>query len=653
LSLSLSLSLVDGTMKAATRGRALAKHGQHVQRRSGVTNNSGGSSSSRNAEVAHSSRGRRGGRRRGEHIHSRDDALRCRAVPVVDSAVLFQELFPKVPTLTQTLEGGSLLLPLAGLGLLAATGAFKKSKNFSDAFARLITIVSQGYFQPNTGGDSIPEAGGELSDLVGDEPLFKALYNMYLDSGGVFRLSFGPKCFIVVSDPMVVKHLLKDNAFNYDKGVLAEILKPIMGKGLIPADIETWKVRRKAVIPGFHKAYLECMVDLFGRCTERTIAKMDAASKSQDSKDLDMETEFLNVALDIIGLGIFNYDFGSVTKESPIIKSVYGVLKEAEHRSTTYIPYWNIPFVELFSTRQREFKADIAIINEVLDKLILQAQDTQEEEDTEALQNRDYKNVKDPSLLRFLVDMRGEDSTAKQLRDDLMTMLIAGHETTGAVLTWALHCLVQNPEELAKTVKEIDEVLGDRTPTWDDVREMKQVRMVISESLRLYPQPPILIRRALGEDTLPGGINGDEKGYQIGKGTDLFISVWNLHRSPLIWKDADEFKPGRFDEAIEAQGPWPGYDGNFSGMYPNESAYNFAYLPFGGGPRKCLGDQFALMEAVIALAMMLRRFTFKPKNDPGMKTGATIHTSEGLLMEINRRTDIPNPIEQEARAVAK
>lgn len=475
---------------------------------------------------------------------------------------------------------------------------------------------------------------------------------MFLDSGGVFRLSFGPKCFIVVSDPMVVKHLLKDNAFNYDKGVLAEILKPIMGKGLIPADIETWKVRRKAVIPGFHKAYLDCMVDLFGKCTERTIAKMNEVSKSQD-KDLDMETEFLNVALDIIGLGIFNYDFGSVTKESPIIKSVYGVLKEAEHRSTTYIPYWNIPFVELVSTRQREFKSDITIINEVLDKLILQAQDTQEEEDMEALQNRDYKNVKDPSLLRFLVDMRGEDSTAKQLRDDLMTMLIAGHETTGAVLTWALHCLAQNPEEMAKTVKEIDEVLGDRTPTFEDIREMKQVRMVISESLRLYPQPPILIRRALGDDTLPGGINGDENGYQIGKGTDLFISVWNLHRSPLIWKDADEFKPSRFDEAIEAQGPWPGYDGNFSGLYPNESAYNFAYLPFGGGPRKCLGDQFALMEAVIALAMMLRRFTFKPKNNPGMKTGATIHTSEGLIMEINQRTNKPEAVEGMERAVAK
>jgi len=557
----------------------------------------------------------------------------CRALPPEIAAIVEGNL----PSLGQV-ELSAAAVPFAGLFFLTFTGAFKKSKNLTDVFSKLITLVSQGYFQPNTGGDTIPEAEGEVSDLVGDEPLFKALYNMFLDSGGVFRLSFGPKCFIVVSDPVVVRHLLKDNAYNYDKGVLAEILKPIMGKGLIPADLETWKVRRKAVIPGFHKAYLDCMVDLFGTCTERTLAKLDEVSASEDGA-VDMETEFLNVALDIIGLGIFNYDFGSVTKESPIIKSVYGVLKEAEHRSTTYIPYWNIPLVDLVVPRQKEFKRDIAIINEVLDELILKAQETQEEEDTEALQNRDYKNVKDPSLLRFLVDMRGEDSTAKQLRDDLMTMLIAGHETTGAVLTWALHCLVQNPEEMAKTVEEIDRVLGDRRPAFEDIREMKQVRMVISESLRMFPQPPILIRRALGDDTLPGGINGDPEGYDIGKGTDLFISVWNLHRSPHIWEDADVFKPSRFDDAIPAQGPWGGYDGKNSGLYPNESAYNFAYLPFGGGPRKCLGDQFALMEAVIALAMMLRRFEFSTKEgfEPGMKTGATIHTANGLIMEISKR----------------
>lgn len=579
--------------------------------------------------------------------------LGCKAIPELSSLLDGLQIPSELPSVGDV-EIGVGALPLVGLFFLTFTGAFKKSKNFSDVFSKLLTIVSQGFFQPNTGGDTIPEAKGEASDLVGDEPLFKALYNMFLDSGGVFRLSFGPKCFIVVSDPLVARHLLKDNYDNYDKGVLAEILKPIMGKGLIPADLETWKVRRKAVIPGFHKAYLDCMVNLFGRCTERSLEKMEAANSSDD-KILDMEIEFLNVALDIIGIGIFNYDFGSVTQESPIIKSVYGVLKEAEHRSTTYIPYWDLPLADVIVKRQREFKKDIGIINNVLDELILKAQETQQVEDMEALQKRDYSNVNDPSLLRFLVDMRGEDSSAKQLRDDLMTMLIAGHETTGAVLTWALYLLVENPEEMEKTVREIDEVLGDRRPTFEDIRAMKRVRMVISESLRLYPQPPILIRRALGNDTLPGGLNGDPEGYPIGKGTDLFISVWNLHRSPSIWKDADAFNPDRFDDAIDPQGPWPGYDGKYSGLYPNESAYNFAYIPFGGGPRKCLGDQFALMEAVIALAMMLRRFNFTPKegHEPGMATGATIHTANGLLLQVNKRENVPEPSKGVEEMVAK
>lgn len=278
-----------------------------------------------------------------------------------------------------------------------------------------------------------------------------------------------------------------------------------------------------------------------------------------------METAFLNLGLDIIGLGVFNYEFGSITRESPVIKAVYGVLKEAEHRSTFYIPYWNLPLASVLVPRQRRFRADLSVINECLNDLIRQARDTAQQEDLEALQARDYAQVKDPSLLRFLVDLRGADLTAQQLRDDLMTMLIAGHETTAAVLTWALYAVATQPRVEAAVLEEIDSVLGDRTPgtllvecglvwngvvcprrtcaaccehnsarhptaEWSHVQRMPYLRMVLAESLRMYPQPPILIRRALGEDVLPPGLGGDQQGYPIGKGADIFISVWNLHR---------------------------------------------------------------------------------------------------------------------------
>ncbi|PRW39133.1 cytochrome P450 chloroplastic isoform C [Chlorella sorokiniana] len=512
--------------------------------------------------------------------------------------------------------------------------------NLSDGLSHLLTDVSKGYFQPDVGGKNIPVAAGELSDLAGDEPLFKALYKWFIDNGGVFKLEFGPKAFIVVSDPVVVRHLLRENYTNYDKGVLAEILEPIMGKGLIPADMETWKVRRRAIVPGFHKAYLEACIAMFGRCTQQTINKLEAltAGAAPGSPPvIDMETEFLNLGLDIIGLGVFNYDFGSITQESPVIKAVYGVLKEAEHRSTFYIPYWNLPLASVLVPRQRKFQADLAVINQCLNELIETAKATRQEEDLEALQARDYSKVKDASLLRFLVDMRDADLEAKQMRDDLMTMLIAGHETTAAVCTWTLFCLMQDEGVEAKVLAEIDAVVGDRVPTSEDIGRMPYLRMTIAESMRLYPQPPILIRRALGDDVLPAGLNGDPNGYPIGKGADLFISMWNLHRSPHLWKDPDTFRPERFTERFENPGfggKWAGYNPDAQGasLYPNEVSSDFAFLPFGGGARKCIGDQFAITEAAVALVMVLRRFRFRLQdpNSVGMATGATIHTANGL-----------------------
>ncbi|GBF92821.1 cytochrome P450 chloroplastic [Raphidocelis subcapitata] len=547
---------------------------------------------------------------------------------------------------------------LLGVAAFFAPGAailayalVKGKGNLKDGLSRLLTDFSQGYFQPDVGGKTIPVAEGELSDLAGDEPLFKALYKWFIESGGVYKLVFGPKAFVVVSDPVVVRHILKENAFNYDKGVLAEILEPIMGKGLIPADLDTWRVRRRAVVPAFHKQYYDAMCSMFGRCTERTIDKLEALLQQSGGSPVtvNMETEFLNLGLDIIGLGVFNYDFGSITSESPVIKAVYGVLKEAEHRSTFYIPYWNVPLLRAIVPRQRAFAADMAVIDATLDGLITNAKETRSEDDFEALQARDYSQVKDPSLLRFLVDMRGEDATNKQLRDDLMTMLIAGHETTAAVLTWALFSVAQSPEVEARLLGEIDSVVGDRAPGIDDIKAMPYLRATLAESLRMYPQPPLLIRRSLEPDTLPAGLGGDPKGYPIGKGADLFISVWNLHRSPHLWKDPDTFRPERFEEVFTnpAYGDtWAGYqpEAGRGALYPNEVASDFAFIPFGGGARKCIGDQFALFEATVAFAMLLRRFTFRLAATPqeiGMATGATIHTANGMMVSVARRQGAP------------
>jgi len=188
-------------------------------------------------------------------------------------------------------------------------------------------------------------------------------------------------------------------------------------------------------------------------------------------------------------------------------------------------------------------------------------------------------------------------------------------------------------------------VLGGRTPTLEDMKGLPYLRAVLAESLRLYPQPPILIRRALSDDVLPAGLNGAEGGYPVGKGADLFISVWNLHHSPHLWKEPEAFRPERFSEKFENPafgGAWAGYRPEALGgaLYPNEVASDFAFIPFGGGARKCIGDQFALFEATVALGMLLQAYDFTlavPREKVGMATGATIHTANGMMMRVRRR----------------
>lgn len=257
----------------------------------------------------------------------------------------------------------------------------------------------------------------------------------------------------------------------------------------------------------------------------------------------------------------------------------------------------------------------------------------------------------------------------------MMTMLIAGHETTAAVLTWALFELTKNPETMAKARAEIDEVLGDRTPTIDDIRGMRYLRLVVAETLRMYPEPPLLIRRCRTENELPAGGGRDAT---VIRGMDIFLSLYNLHRDGRFWPEPDEFRPERWlTKYVNPDVPsWGGYDpdkwmGN-NMLYPNEVSSDFAYLPFGGGPRKCVGDEFATLEATVTLAMVLRRFDFEfdssklaetsvgimehpqgLEHPVGMRTGATIHTRRGLHMVIRKRdpSEVMMAVREEVKVV--
>lgn len=489
-----------------------------------------------------------------------------------------------------------------------------------------LVIVPEPELQDVPVADAKPD---DIQDLLGGA-LFKALYKWMVESGPVYLLPTGPiSSFLVISDPAAAKHVLRgsDNPQRpiYIKGLVAEVSEFLFGKGFAISGGEEWRIRRRAVAPSLHRGYLEVMLEkVFEPCAEQLVQQLDSELQKDPSKAVDMEAYFSQLTLDVIGKAVFNYDFNSLTTNSPLIQAVYTSLKETETRATDVLPLWKLSFLADFIPRQRKAKAAVETIRATTEELIAKCKAMVEaEEEAAAFDPENYINESDPSVLRFLIASREEVSSI-QLRDDLLSMLVAGHETTGSVLTWTLYLLVTNPEKMKKAQTEVDRVMGDgKAMNLAKYQELKYVMRCVAESMRLYPHPPVLLRRALIEDKLPGG-------YTVPANQDVMISVYNIHHSPSVWDDPEDFNPERFD---------------IDEPMPNEQNTDYRYIPFSGGPRKCVGDQFALMEAGVALAVILRDYSFKLKEDHeiGMTTGATIHTSNGLYMYATRRPSSSAP----------
>ncbi|GKV37630.1 hypothetical protein SLEP1_g45634 [Rubroshorea leprosula] len=466
------------------------------------------------------------------------------------------------------------------------------------------------------GDDSgIPIASAKLddvSDLLGGA-LFLPLFKWMNEYGPIYRLASGPRNFVVVSDPAIAKHVLR-NYGKYAKGLVSEVSEFLFGSGFAIAEGSLWTVRRKAVVPSLHKRYLSVMVDrVFCKCADRLVEKVQPFALNGNA--VNMEEKFSQLTLDVIGLALFNYNFDSLTADSPVIDAVYTALKEAELRSTDILPYWKIKPLCKIIPRQIKAEKAVTIIRTTVEELIKQCKEIVESEG-ERINEEEYVNETDPSILRFLLASR-EEVSSLQLRDDLLSMLVAGHETTGSVLTWTLYLLSKDSTSLLRAQEEVDRVLQGRAPLYEDIKDLKFLTRCINESMRLYPHPPILIRRAEVDDILPGD-------YKVKAGQDIMISVYNIHHSAQVWERADEFVPERFD---------------LEGPIPNESNTDFRFIPFSGGPRKCVGDQFAMLEAIVTLAIFLQHLNFEllPDQNISMTTGATIHTTNGLFMKLSQR----------------
>ncbi|RZC77099.1 hypothetical protein C5167_001224 [Papaver somniferum] len=502
------------------------------------------------------------------------------------------------------------------LSIKSSKGEETNNKNGSWVSPDWLTSITKSLSNTSNDDSGIPIASAKLddvSDLLGGA-LFLPLFKWMKEYGPIYRLAAGPRNFVIVSDPLIAKHVLRNYGTKYSKGLVIEVSEFLFGSGVAIAEGSLWTARRRAVVPSLHKAYLSIIVDrVFCKCAERLVEKLK--TDADNGTPVNMEAKFSQLTLDVIGLAVFNYNFDSLTADSPVIEAVYTALKEAEARSTDLLPYWKIDLLRKVIPRQIKAEKAVTVIRQTVEELIAKCKKIVEAEG-EQIDGEEYVNDADPSILRFLLASREEVSSV-QLRDDLLSMLVAGHETTGSVLTWTLYLLSKDPPSLMRAQEEVDRVLQGRSPKYADIKELKYVTRCINESLRLYPHPPVLLRRALVPDVLPGN-------YKVNAGQDVMISVYNVHRSPQVWENAEEFMPERFD---------------LGGPVPNETNTDFRFIPFSGGPRKCLGDQFAMMEAIVALAIFLQRMNFElvPDQNISMTTGATIHTTNGLYMTLSQR----------------
>jgi len=485
----------------------------------------------------------------------------------------------------------------------------------------------------------------KVEDLPGGKSFFERMNETFWAYGPVVVAPLGPLRTVSISDPGMVKYILSQREL-FGKGFLSAVGQDIFGKALITAsDRELWQSRRAATSAGFHAQWLRSLSEDFVHCTTQAMRLLD--DRVRYGEVVDMESFFLNLALDTVGRTIFGYDFQASEQppnspQSPIVRAVYRVLKETEYRQANLanLLFMGAPdtLVDVAAPSVAEYRQSLRSIDAVLDDVIGAALLEQRLTDEPELRRRSGG-----TLLQFIVDLRGNQANREQLQDDLRTLLIAGHETVASTLTWAIYELAKTPEVMAKAKREVKRVLGGRSsPTYQDVKDLKYIRLVLTETLRLFPAPPVLARSPLQSVTLPAR-NGSN--VTLKRGSLLLLQLAQLHRHPGVYERPDEFWPERWAQAFNATGMydaggWRGYDPvRVTGLYPTAVATDYAFVGFGGGEFQCIGDQFAMIESTIILAMLLERYDFKLVFDDletiGLDMAATIHTKRGLFMRVS------------------
>ena len=413
--------------------------------------------------------------------------------------------------------------------------------------------------------------------------------------GDLCQFRFGTFRVYLPVRPEYVQHILVDNVRNYSKRTRGyEALRLLLGNGLVTSEGEFWKRQRRIAQPAFHHRRIAGFADAMASLTQDTADRWHAHAK-QSGEPLDVAHEMTDLTLRIVSRTLLS---APIDDANASIGSAVDRMNSFAREMMTNplaIPAW-VP-----TRRNREFHRLAGQLDAIVRGIIEQRRRTGE----------------DPgdllSMLMAAEDSEtGERMTDDQLRDEVMTIFLAGHETTANSLSWTLLLLSEHPDVRRRLQAELDEVLGGRTPTFEDLPKLAYCKAVVSESMRLYPPAWSIGRRAEVEDVIDG--------YRIRKNSLIILSPWVTHRSPALWDNPEGFDPDRF-------GP------------DAPKRHRYAYFPFGGGARMCIGNNFAMMEAELVLATLLSQLDVElvPGGRPKPDAFITLQPHGGLHMFVRPR----------------
>lgn len=408
---------------------------------------------------------------------------------------------------------------------------------------------------------------------------------------------------LIVNDPGLIRHILVDNANNYEMSEIRQlILRPILRDGLLTAEGPVWKRSRKAMAPVFTPKHSKGFAGQMLRKSQEYVEKY--ATVGDEGEVFDISADMTEITFNILSETLFSGEIVTESNDfSEDVDSLLHRMGRVDPMDLLRAPAWVPRLTRIGGQRV------LGKFRQIVAKTMALRQEKLRADPEAAPQD----------FLTLLLQLAGPDGlTMEEIEDNILTFIGAGHETTARALAWTLYCVANSPHVRETMESEIDEVVASGADPVEWLSLMPMVRAAFEEALRLYPPAPSLNRAAIADDewTSPDG-----RRVNIAAGVTVLIMPWTLHRHELYWEKPRSFMPERFLPENRDQ------------------IHRFQYLPFGAGPRICIGATFAMQEAVIALAVLMSRYRFDvtPETKPWPVQKLTTQPRDGLPMRVSLR----------------